>query len=106
MSDPMRRALFCVMAPFAVVRRFRGGGAVIGAVGIATFVGSFVGWAQPAPRGEWRWHSGDAGSMRYAALDQITKDNVSRLAVAWRRPAVDPSLTADNYSHDFRATPL
>jgi quinoprotein glucose dehydrogenase len=48
--------------------------------------------------------------MRYAALDQINKENVSRLRVVWRRPAVDPSLTVNapdfTYSHDFRATPL
>ena len=43
-----------------------------------------------ARSGEWRWHSGDLGSTKYAALDQINKDNVSRLRIAWRRPAVDP----------------
>jgi quinoprotein glucose dehydrogenase len=67
-----------------------------------------------APRaergGEWRSHGGDPGSTKYAPLDQIDKDNVSRLRIAWRRPAVDPSLAggaADfSYSHDFRATPL
>ena len=60
--------------------------------------------------GEWRWHSGDLGSTKYAALDQISKDNVSRLRIAWRRPAVDPGLVANApafaFSHDFRATPL
>jgi quinoprotein glucose dehydrogenase len=65
---------------------------------------------QGAPRGEWRSHGADKGSTRYAPLDQINKDTVSRLAIAWRRPAVDPSLTANAsdfaYSHDFKATPL
>ena len=65
---------------------------------------------QGAGRGEWRSHGGDLGSTKYAPLDQITKANVSRLSIAWRRPAVDPSLTGYapdfSYSHDFRATPL
>ena len=41
---------------------------------------------QGAVGGEWRWHSGDPGSTKYAPLDQINKDNVSRLRIAWRRP--------------------
>jgi quinoprotein glucose dehydrogenase len=60
--------------------------------------------------GEWRWHSGDLGSTKYAALDQINKENVSRLRIAWRRPAVDRGLLADagafTFSSDFRSTPL
>lgn len=59
--------------------------------------------------GEWRSIGGDPGFQRYSALDQIRKDNVSRLAIAWRRPAIDRSLTAGGdvpYSHDFRSTPL
>jgi quinoprotein glucose dehydrogenase len=66
--------------------------------------------AQSMPQGQWRYTAGDSGSTRYSPLDQISRDNVRRLAVAWRRPAVDPSLTAAapnlNYPEDFRATPL
>jgi quinoprotein glucose dehydrogenase len=65
---------------------------------------------QGARDGEWRSHGGDSASTKYAPLDQINKDNVSRLQIAWRRPAVDPSLVGNgptfSYSHDFRATPL
>jgi quinoprotein glucose dehydrogenase len=65
---------------------------------------------QGARDGQWRWHSADLGSTKYAPLDQINKDNVSQLRIAWRRPAVDPSLVASErefaFSHDFRATPL
>jgi quinoprotein glucose dehydrogenase len=60
-------------------------------------------------RGEWHRPGGDAGFTRYSSLDQIRTDNVSRLAIAWRRPAVDQSLAAGaklSYSPDFRATPL
>src|SRR5262245_64654807 len=34
--------------------------------------------------GEWRTYGGDLSSTRYAALDQINKDNFSTLEVAWR----------------------
>src|SRR5688500_3257418 len=37
-----------------------------------------------AQRGEWRTYGGDLRSTRYAPLDQINKDNFSRLEVAWR----------------------
>jgi len=63
-----------------------------------------------ATNGEWRSHGGDPASTKYAPLEQITKANVSQLRIAWRRPAVDPSLVRDlpnfSFSHDFRATPL
>jgi quinoprotein glucose dehydrogenase len=65
---------------------------------------------QGAGGGQWRWHGGDLGSTKYAPLDQIDRNNVSQLRIAWRRPAVDPDLVANEqnfgYSHDFRATPL
>ena len=42
--------------------------------------------ASPAtPAGEWRAYHGDNRSIRYSPLDQITRDNVSRLRVAWER---------------------
>jgi quinoprotein glucose dehydrogenase len=33
--------------------------------------------------GEWRYWAGDAGSTRYAPLDQINRENVAELEVAW-----------------------
>jgi quinoprotein glucose dehydrogenase len=60
--------------------------------------------------GEWRSYNGDLGSTKYAPLDQITRDNVSRMAILWRRPAVDGSLLAREpnlrFSNAFRASPL
>ena len=60
--------------------------------------------------GQWRNYSGDLGGTKYSPLSQIDKSNVSRLRIAWRRPAVDASLTARDpklsYSRNFRATPL
>jgi len=61
-------------------------------------------------RGEWSVYGGDKASTRYAPLDQINKDTVKRLRIAWRQSATpldtrrqgkDPFLPV-NYAH----TPL
>ena len=36
-----------------------------------------------ARNGEWRAYGGDEGSTRYSPLDQINRDNVKNLQVAW-----------------------
>ena len=64
------------------------------------------------PKGEWRYYSGDNGAKKYSPLDQINKDNVAKLGVAWRRPHVDPELLAGyqgqplRLSNNFRSTPI
>jgi quinoprotein glucose dehydrogenase len=80
-------------------------------VGVAIVLGTAVAAAQQGARGgEWTRYGGDAGTTKYAPLDQINKDNVSRLRVAWRRPAVDANVSSRvpdfSYSNNFRATPL
>ena len=62
-----------------------------GLVGAAVIVASMVTIAQQrgsttvgAPNGEWRTYGADLRSTRYAPLDQINKDNFSKLEVAWR----------------------
>jgi quinoprotein glucose dehydrogenase len=79
--------------------------------GVAVVLGiGFAAAQQGSVGGEWTRYGADAGSTKYAPLDQINKDNVTRLRVAWRRPAVDASLTSKTptftYSNNFRATPL
>ena len=79
--------------------------------GVAVVLGTAAPGAQQGARGgEWARYGGDAGTTKYAPLDQINKDNVSRLRIAWRRPAVDPSISSKapdfSYSGNFRATPL
>lgn len=58
--------------------------------------------------GEWRSYSGDAGSTKYSAIDQINRTNVRSLRIAWRRPAVDPLLAAKDpqlqVPNNFRAS--
>jgi quinoprotein glucose dehydrogenase len=58
--------------------------------------------------GEWRYYSGDNGARKYSPLDQIGKDNVGQLRIAWRRPHLDASLGAapPRLSNNFRSTPL
>ena len=56
-----------------------------------------------APAGEWRYYGGDAGSTKYSALDQITRENVGDLRIAWR-------WRTDNFGprvdFNYQATPL
>ena len=54
--------------------------------------------AGPSASGEWRDYGGDKGYTKYSPIDQITADNVSRLHIAWRRPAVADELTSQNPS--------
>lgn len=63
-----------------------------------------------APDGQWPHHSGEPGSTRYSALDQVHRGNVGDLVVAWRRPAVAEELTERHpelrFGNNFRSTPL
>ena len=60
--------------------------------------------------GEWRHYSGDHGATKYSPLDQINKENVTRLRMAWRHGQVSEELRAANprlrLSNNFRATPI
>jgi quinoprotein glucose dehydrogenase len=60
--------------------------------------------------GQWANHSGDKGSTKYAALDQINRNNVRNLRIAWRRPAVAEEFRVQhadlNVGNLFRSTPL
>ncbi len=64
---------------------------------------------QSLAKGEWRVYSGDNGARKYSPLDQIRRDNVGQLRIAWRRPDIDASLTGGTrprLSNNFRSTPL
>ncbi len=62
------------------------------------------------PRVEWRHYSGDNAATKYSPLDQIDRDNVASLRIAWRRPQVDPGLlegaTGVRIFNNFRSTPI
>ena len=59
---------------------------------------------------DWRYYGGDKGFTRYSALDQINRDNVQRLRIAWRRPALNDKMIAafpDTRPNAYlRATPI
>jgi quinoprotein glucose dehydrogenase len=55
------------------------------------------------PGAEWAFWGGDAGSTRYAPLDQINAENVGKLEVIWRWRAANFGPEPDNI---LRATPL
>ena len=38
--------------------------------------------------GEWRTYAGTNAGLKYSPLDHITRSNVERLKIAWRRSAV------------------
>ena len=63
-------------------------------------------------RSEWPTYGGDAGSTKYAPLDQITRDNVKRLAVAWRWESPDNAVVSANrgklpaFPASFKSTPI
>ena len=77
-------AALCVMPPLAGQAR----------PGAATSV---------QPLGDWRYYGRDAGSQKYSPLDQITRDNVKNLRIAWR-------WKTDNFGpspeFNLQATPL
>ena len=47
---------------------------------------------QGATDGQWRAFAADAGSTKYSPLEQINRDNVGDLRIAWSRPGVDQSI--------------
>jgi len=76
-------------------------------VGVAATIG---GRAADRKTAEWRAYGGDKASTKYSPLDQINKDTVKNLRIAWRQPGVPMELasafpgarSSTNYEH----TPL
>jgi quinoprotein glucose dehydrogenase len=65
---------------------------------------------ESVPSSEWRYFGGSKAFTRYSPLDQVNRDNVKNLRIAWRRPAVSeqltqafPDLRINNY---LRSTPI
>ena len=77
---------------------------------LIVLVFSTSGAAQQGTTGEWHVHGGDSGYTRYSSLDQINKDTVGDLDIAWRRSSVDASLILQwpdlQYSNQLRSTPI
>lgn len=74
-------------------------GAVYGEGGVASLAE-----AGPAPTSEaaaWRYYGRDPGATHFAPFDQINRDNVDRLEIAWTFRTGEINDTAD-----FQATPI
>ncbi|MEE2776738.1 MAG: PQQ-binding-like beta-propeller repeat protein [Acidobacteriota bacterium] len=63
-----------------------------------------------AQQGEWTYFGGDRSFQRYSPLDQIRRDNVDSLRIAWRRNGLEselkeayPDLRPNN---NLRSTPI
>ncbi len=48
------------------------------------------------PEAEWRSYAADAAATKYSPLTQINKDNVARLAVAWKWATADKAIQASD----------
>jgi quinoprotein glucose dehydrogenase len=59
--------------------------------------------AKPVAAVEWKTYGGDLASTRYSPLDQINKDNFSKLQIAWR---LDTDLFGPRPDTLYSATPL
>jgi quinoprotein glucose dehydrogenase len=85
------------------MRVLKATGLVLGLAILATAVNA-------QPKGDWAHFGGDIGDTKYSPLDQINAKTIKRLKIAWRAPAVDPALLAENpelvLSNNFRDAPL
>src|SRR5678815_412173 len=48
------------------------------------------------PKGEWTHYGGNAASQKYSPLDQINKDTIGKLTVAWRWTSPDNAVIEAN----------
>lgn len=56
-----------------------------------------------AKSGEWRFYAGDPGGRRYSPLDQITRDNVNKLKIAW---SWKPRTSGESLERRSETTPI
>ena len=74
---------------------------------LLSFPGS---WSAQTPAGEWRAYAGDVRATKYSPLDQINRNNVSQLRIAWRQSAVPvearPPGAVVNVPSNYEHTPL
>ena len=87
--------------PLRVSRAF--GAAICALIAVFAITSLIVSGQAGATNGEWRHWGADLGNTKYSPLDQINRDNVKNLRVAWR-------WKADNFGprpqHNLEATPL
>jgi PQQ-like domain len=72
------------------------GGALLGGQLIHGGISSAVAQNAEAAATEWSSYGGDKANSKYSPLDQIGKDNFSRLKVAWTWRSPDEAITKEN----------
>ena len=81
----------------------------LGALAIAVST-VFIATGKDSKSHDWPAYSGDKASTKYSPLDQINKDTVGRLQIAWRQSGVPAELKAiwpdANASTNFQNTPI
>ena len=64
--------------------RFRLFVSTLPVLGVLIGASALVSGQAGAIKGEWHHWGADLGSTKYSALDQINRDNVKNLRIAWR----------------------
>ena len=68
--------------------------AITGWTGFAGFAATGRAAGKDSKSHDWPAYSGDKASTKYSSLDQIDKDSVKKLQIAWRQSAVPAELKA------------
>ena len=71
-------------------------GGLAAAVGAAVWMGSPLHAQHGTEDGEWPNFAGNREGMKYSPLDQIAKENLDDVGVAWRWPTADRALQESN----------
>jgi quinoprotein glucose dehydrogenase len=88
----------------ASASRYGAAGLAVLAIGFAFGGASARGQGdKPAAAVEWKTYGGDLASTRYSPLDQINKDNFSKLQIAWR---LETDMFGPRPDILYSATPL
>src|SRR5262245_7104829 len=89
-----------------MVRRLLSAGVAVAAIGIAVAGGR----AANLKDSEWRAYSGDKGSTKYSPLDQIDRNTIGSLRIAWRQSGMLAELRSlypnAQASNNWEHTPL
>jgi glucose dehydrogenase len=76
---------------------------------IISLAASSLGASNDTQKGEWRFYGGNQASTKYSPLDQINRENVHKLKVAWTWDSPDLKVLEQNpklYTLGYEATPL
>ena len=76
-------------------------------IGIAAALGPHSSCSGPGPEGEWTEWGGDSGGTRFSPLDQVNRDNVAGLRLAWTHHCGEVSDGTVNRTRTaYECTPL